>query len=90
MQILVERQAGLTLALDVSLGDTIKAVKKKIQEKEGIPFDQQQLNFDRNQLNDECTLSEYNIQDKSVICLIHTGYVVNDVNFCYMYVSICM
>ena len=70
MQILVETQAGLTLALDVSPGDTIKEVKQKIQEKEGISFDQQQLNFDGYQLNDECTLSDCNIQEKSVIYLI--------------------
>ena len=69
LQIFVKSLTGINTSLNVQTSDTIKSIKAKIEDKEGIPLEQQSLGFSGKNLENSSTLSDYNIQEGSILYL---------------------
>ena len=68
MQVFVKTPSGATLTLHAEASDTIERLKAQLQDREGMPAEQQRLLFGGRPLQDCRTLSDYNIQRE---CTLH-------------------
>jgi ubiquitin len=70
MHLFVKTLTGKTITLEVEPDDLIESVKSKLQDKEGVPLDQQKLIFKGNELQSDTKLYDYNVKNESVIHMV--------------------
>ena len=69
--ILIQRPTGKIINLDVSQSATIYDIKCQIQNYENLPIINQKIKYNKNELNDDKTLYDYEIKHESVLECIY-------------------
>ena len=70
MQLFVKTLSGKTVSIECEESDKIEDVKAKIEEKEGVPVDQQRLIFAGKQLDGQKTLQECGINEGDSLSMV--------------------
>lgn len=70
MQIYLKTLAGRTIVMSVEPDETVDSLKKKIEQREDVPPNQQRIIFSGKQLEDGRTLDEYSIINRSTLHLV--------------------
>ena len=73
MKIFIKQFNGKQLTMEVIASDTVHNVKAKIEDREGIPSELQRLIYAGKQLEDDCQLSHYVIQQEATLNMIQRG-----------------
>ncbi|GLT90985.1 hypothetical protein SLE2022_088960 [Rubroshorea leprosula] len=73
IKVIVKTLTGKEIEIDIEPTDTIDRIKKRVEEKEGIPRVQQRLMYAGNQLADDKTARDYNIEGGSLLHLVLAG-----------------
>jgi hypothetical protein len=76
MQIFLQHMTGKTVTIDASLSDTILVIKEKFHDKEGVLPAQQCLLFAGHELENNKTLSDYNIQKETTLNVVERALAV--------------
>jgi ubiquitin C len=88
MKIFVKKPDGTKIELTVSPSDTIANVKGMVEDKEGIPVDDQNMEFDGKDLEDGPTLLDYHIKDGDTIDLVPMEIIVRHWNNAIFYFEV--
>ena len=69
-QIFISTLTGKTVTIVVRKDDSVKNLKEKVQDREGIPSDQQRIVYAGKELLDHKTLSDYDISKDATLHLV--------------------
>eukprot|EP00052_Salpingoeca_macrocollata_P028780 m.282933 g.282933 ORF g.282933 m.282933 type:complete len:80 (-) comp22900_c10_seq1:74-313(-) len=70
MQIKVKTLTGKEIELDIESTDLVRRIKERIEEKQGIPPEQQRLIFGGKPMGDDKSMADYKIQGGAVLHLV--------------------
>ncbi|KAF8332755.1 ubiquitin-related domain-containing protein [Cantharellus anzutake] len=76
---IILKTSGWSQNVQVDPNFTVNDLKRRVHFRTGIPPDEQRFLFDNNMLQDDCSLlSDYHIQDQSILYLLRRRIVPSD------------